>query len=547
MELHITLGPRREHSGRIYQQLLDAILDGRLREGDRLPATRTLATNLAISRTTVALAYERLVAEGYLAGRIGAGTYVRDAGRPAGGGRAARATGAGGAEPDHAAGPRPRAIWDTLPAYDTTVEPGVRYAFAIGLPDISLFPFETWRRLVARELRTARLGTGDYTEPAGLPELRAAIARHYGVSRGLRASPEDVVVTHGAQQAIDLVGRVLIDPGTTVAVEDPGYPPARHAFASMGARVVGVPVDASGLVVDALPSAARIVYVTPSHQFPLGVAMSPARRAALLTWARRRGAVIIEDDYDSEFRFREARERNTQHSREARERNTQHSREARERNSQRRREGSESERPLQPIHSVDRSGSVIYVGTFSKTMFPALRLGFLIAPPSLRSALQSAKQLADWHTDTVSQAALARFIDEGLLARHIRRAARHYAKRRAMVLSWLRTQEHRLEVMPASAGLHLTALVAGDEPVDVPAAVQSAAGAGVIIRSIASFYGDRVLREGIMLGYGGIPTDRIPAGLRHLEAALAGPRDDWTGSAGNPVTRRGGRAGESSA
>src|SRR5690606_7029127 len=154
---------------------------------------------------------------------------------------------------------------------------------------------------------------------------RQAIARHYGVSRGLRASPDDVVVTHGAQQAIDLVGRVLVEPGTTVAMEDPGYPPARNAFVSMGARVVGVPVDTSGLIVDALPSSARIVYVTPSHQFPLGVAMSPQRRTALLAWARRRGAVIVEDDYDSELRF--------------------------------------TDRPLQPIHSVDRSGHVIYIGT----------------------------------------------------------------------------------------------------------------------------------------------------------------------------------------
>jgi GntR family transcriptional regulator/MocR family aminotransferase len=538
VELHITLGPRREHATRIYQQLLEAILDGRLREGDRLPATRVLAEQLAVSRTTVSVAYERLVAEGYLKGRVGDGTYVRHAGLPdprrepstsggraaasrderrrgdasrggerggrAGAGRGDAGTGRGdagasgrrigaprgGAPPADAGapggestdGPRPRPVWDTLPLSDTTVAPGIRYAFAIGLPDIGLFPFQAWRRLVGRELRVGALGTGDYTEPAGLLALRAAIARHYGVTRGLRASPDDVVVTQGAQQAIDLVSRVLIEPGTVVAMEDPGYPPARNAFASMGARVVGVPVDESGIVVDALPDSARVVYVTPSHQFPLGVAMSPQRRAALLAWARRCGAVIVEDDYDSEFRF--------------------------------------TDRPLQPIHSVDRSGCVVYVGTFSKTMFPALRLGFLVAPPSLRTALRTAKQLCDWHTDAVSQAALARFIDEGLLARHIRRAARHYARRRELVLSWLRTQAPRLVTMPGSAGLHVTALVAPGEDLDASTAVRRAAAAGVLVRSVAPFYVDSPARAGIMLGYGGIGPDRITSGLPRLEAAL---------------------------
>jgi GntR family transcriptional regulator/MocR family aminotransferase len=473
MDLHITLGPRGEHATRIYRDLLDAILDGRLSAGTRLPATRALATQLAVSRTTVGLAYERLVAEGYLTAQVGAGTFVTHPSSPP-------------IRPQSmdrpAEGPRPRAVWATLPLSDTTVEPGVRYAFAIGLPDIGLFPFETWRRLVSRELRTGSLGTGDYGEPAGTPALRAAIARHYGVSRGLRASPEDVIVTQGAQQAIDLVGRVLIDPGTVVAVEDPGYPPARHVFASMGARVVGVPVDSEGLVVEALPRSARVVYVTPSHQFPLGIAMSPARRTALLAWARRHGAVVIEDDYDSEYRF--------------------------------------SQRPLQPIHSIDRSGSVVYVGTFSKTMFPAVRLGFLIAPPSLRTALRTAKQLTDWHTDPVSQAALAHFIDDGLLARHIRRAARHYATRREEILRWLATRTDRLEVLASSAGLHLTALVKPGTSADVEKAVRSANAAGVLVRPLAPFHVDTAARDGFMLGFGAIPADRVAAGLRHLSTLL---------------------------
>jgi GntR family transcriptional regulator/MocR family aminotransferase len=482
MDLHINLGVRGEHATRIYRQLLDAILDGRLREGTRLPASRTLADQLAVSRTTVALAYERLVAEGYLDGRVGAGTFVaRDVCLQS----TVRST-RGAQASEVLPGPLPRALWESVPLWDTTVAPGVRYAFGIGLPDVGLFPFEEWRRLVARALRVGAVGTGDYDEPAGLLSLRAAIARHFGVTRGLRAMPEDVVVTRGAQQAIDLVARVLVDPGATVVMEDPGYPPIRNTFAAAGARIVGVPVDNEGLVVDALPTPARLVYVTPSHQFPLGVAMSPARRAALLAWARRHGAVVVEDDYDSEFRF--------------------------------------TDRPLQPLHSIDRSSSVVYIGTFSKTMFPALRLGFLIAPPSLRTAVRTAKQLTDWHTDTVSQAALAQFIDDGLLARHIRRAARHYAARRAAIESWLATQPDLLEPLPASAGLHVTALIRPrqgvDVEVDVEEAVRRASAAGVLVRSVEPFHVDTPARPGVMLGYGAIPEQRIPAGLAILAAAL---------------------------
>jgi GntR family transcriptional regulator/MocR family aminotransferase len=195
--------------------------------------------------------------------------------------------------------------------------------------------------------------------------------------------------------------------------------------------------------------------------------------------------VVVEDDYDVEYRF--------------------------------------TDRPLQPMHSIDRSGSVVYVGTFSKTLFPALRLGFLIAPPSLRTALRTAKQLTDWHTDTVSQAALANFIDEGQLARHIRRAGRHYAARRAQILSWLSAQGGRLEAYPSMAGLHLTALVRPGSVPDVSAAVDHAAAGGVIIRSVAPFHVDTAVRDGLMLGYGAIPTDRVRVGLRRLAAALESP------------------------
>jgi GntR family transcriptional regulator/MocR family aminotransferase len=235
----------------------------------------------------------------------------------------------------------------------------------------------------------------------------------------VRAGADDVLVTQGAQQAFDLIGRVLIDPGTIVAVEEPGYPPVRELFQSLGARVMGVPVDDEGLDLSALPRSARLVYVTPSHQFPLGVPMSLSRRAGLLAWAERRNAVVIEDDYDSEFRF----------------------------------EG----RPLEPLQSLDRGGRVIYVGSFSKIMLPALRLGFMVAPASLQPALRNAKRLSDWHGDLPTQAALGRFIDQGLLARHVRKALRDYAARRAQILVGIeRDFSHWLRLVPSAAGLHVS-------------------------------------------------------------------------------------------
>ncbi|MPY86939.1 MAG: aminotransferase class I/II-fold pyridoxal phosphate-dependent enzyme [Luteitalea sp.] len=282
---------------------------------------------------------------------------------------------------------------------------------------------------------------------------------------------------------ICLIGRVLISQSTCVAVEEPGYPQARRLFRSLGASVVGVPVDDEGLNVDAIPGNARLVYVTPSHQFPLGTAMSLQRRTALLAWAERRGAVVIEDDYDSEFRF----------------------------------EG----RPLDPIQSLDRTGRVIYVGSFSKVLLPTLRLGFLVAPVSLQPALLAAKQLTDWHGEWATQAALARFIDQGLLARHIRRVAREYANRYAQIADSL---EHRfggwLRSIPAAAGLHVAADVRPGTSVDVARAVRRAEARGVRVGTLSDFYAGTPVRAGLVIGFGAIPTLRIDEGMRRLAASF---------------------------
>jgi GntR family transcriptional regulator/MocR family aminotransferase len=473
VEFHVSLAGRGDLTTRIYRQLLDAVLDGRLRPRERLPATRELAARLGVSRNTVSAAYDRLTAEGFLVGRVGAGTFVGE--QPVARDRL-RIAPADGAV-------RPRPFWRTVPS-EPVPDPAVpRFDFRAGSPDPRLFPLETWRRLVAGELRSSAVRTSGHSEPAGHAGLRAAIARYVGVSRSVRAGADDVLVTQGAQQALDLVGRVLIEPGACVAVEEPGYPLVRLLFGSLGARVTGVPVDAEGLVVAALPADARLVYVTPSHQFPLGTPMSPARRSALLTWAADHDAVVVEDDYDSEYRF--------------------------------------AGRPLEPLQSLDRAGRVVYVGSFSKTLLPALRVGFLVAPASLLPALRSAKQLTDRHGDPTTQGALARFVDEGLLARHVRRTTREYATRRATVLAALRERfADLLRPVDSIAGLHLCARLAPGLPVDVGWALADARANGVAVDSLAAYCAQEPAQPGLVIGYGLVRAAEIDEGLRRLAESI---------------------------
>ncbi len=471
MDLHVNLRSRRDLAGQIYRELRAAILDGRLRRGERVPPTRELARRLEVSRNTVSAAYEWLTAEGLLAGRTRAGSFVQGE-APTGGGRKGRSP---------VVRLRARAIWSTLPD-PRAPEPELAHDFRVGIPDTALFPFEAWRRLMARQLRAASMPA--FSEAAGHPGLREAVARHVGVARGVRATAEDVLVTHGTQQALDLIGRVLIEPGACVAVEEPGYPPARLLFQSLGARVVPVPVDAEGLDVGALPDETRLVYVTPSHQFPLGMPMSPARRTALVDWAKRRDAVVIEDDYDSEFRF--------------------------------------GGRPLETLHGLDRSGRVIYVGSFSKVMLPSLRLGFLIAPPSIQRELRLALYVSDRHTQLPAQGALARFIDEGLLARHIRKMRREYEHRHERILERLTWDfGDWLQPLPSVAGLHLSATFrAGSRRMEQDVVARAKA-AEVGLVALSRYYASTPVRPGLVLGYGAVATARIDEGLRRLRTCVS--------------------------
>jgi GntR family transcriptional regulator/MocR family aminotransferase len=472
VDVHISLGPVGDRADRVYRGLADAIIEGRLRPGDTLPPTRELARQLEVSRTTITVAYDRLLAEGFTIARVGSGTFVAPV---------REATGLRRAPRGREVAPRP--IWAGRGDLPTTHVPAA-YDFAIGVPDARLFPLQRWRRNVARELQPGAAVLGGYDDPRGHRPLRSAIARHIGLSRAVRAGEEDVIVTSGAQQAFDLVTRVLVAPGDTVAVEEPGYPPVRALLESQGARVVGVRVDVDGMVVSEIPARAKLVYTTPSHQFPMGVRTSLARRRELLAWAAAVNGVILEDDYDSEFRY--------------------------------------GDRSLDPLQSLDRAGRVVYVGTFSKTLLPGLRVGFLVAPESLHDALVAAKRLVDWHTDTVTQAALANLIDDGSFAAHVRRVGRIYGERRERILDGIPRELSRwLGVVPSAAGLHLVAEFLPGVLLSGPAVTAAAAAAGVGIQSIEPFATAPGAARGLVLGFGVIEASHIDDGLGRLATVLA--------------------------
>jgi GntR family transcriptional regulator/MocR family aminotransferase len=466
----------------VYEGLRGEILAGRLGPGSRLPSSRALASDLGVSRTTVMLAYDQLLAEGYVTGRVGSGTYVA-AELPDATLRPAAPVPAAEAPPAEARlaayGERLRALGVIPPA-----RPGaVRYDFRYGLPPVEEFPHETWRRLLARRTRGASLASLRYGPPEGYEPLRVAIAGYLHRSRAVACRPEQVVVVNGSQQALDLTARVLLDAGDTVVLEEPHYQGARKVFQAAGARLVAVEVDGDGLDVTRLPeaaAAARLAYVTPSHQFPTGATMTLARRLELLRWAERRGVFVLEDDYDSEFRY----------------------------------EG----RPVESVQGLDRAGRVIYVGTFSKVMYPALRVGYMVLPEQLVEPFVKAKWLADRHTPTLEQQALADFIGEGHFERHLRRSRTRNASRRRVLLEAL--AEHlgdAVEVRGANAGVHLVAWLRDMEPAGADALADRAWAAGVGVYPVApSYYLNSPGRAGLLMGYASLNERDIRAGVKRL-------------------------------
>ncbi len=478
----------------LYQQLYialrDGILGGRLPAGVRLPSTRTLAEELRVSRNTVVNAFGQLLAEGYLEGRVGNGTYVSHT-LPDDLLRASVETvKASSNTPNGRHISRRGALLARTPAC-ALHDFGAARAFRTGVPALDEFPRDVWARITDRHWRSVRFERLSYGEAGGYPPLRQAIAAYLAAARAVQCDPRQVIVVNGSQQALDLAARILLDPGDYAWMEEPGYMGARGALISAGARVIPVPVDSEGLNVvagiartDQCGAKARLVYVSPSHQYPLGVTMSLARRLALLEWASRAGAWILEDDYDSEYRY--------------------------------------ASRPLAALQSLDSENRVIYFGTFSKVLFPALRLGYMVVPPDLVEAFIAARALVDRHSPTVEQIVLADFITEGHFTRHIRRMRALYSERQATLVETARRElAGLLDVCPAEAGMHLVGWL--PEGVDDRAAAARAAALGVEVGPLSAYGVEPTglgRQGGLLLGYAHLDAEEIRSSVRKLAEAL---------------------------
>jgi GntR family transcriptional regulator/MocR family aminotransferase len=443
-----------------------AILDGTLAEGTRLPATRDLAHELRVSRNCVVNAFRYLAAQGLVTSRTGAGTHVAPLPQ-----LRARV-------PPSTRSRRGRA--GRLASIVTDVSTGTAGAFRPGVPAIDLFPLRAWRAIVARQWRNP-MPLLAYGGATGLQSLREAIAAHIGAARGVRCTPEQVLIVNGAQQAIDLAARVLLDPGDAVCVEEPCYPGARSAFAATGARVVPSPLDDEGLIVAAARERSpkpRLVYVTPSHQYPIGSTMSLARRQELVAWCAESGAWILEDDYGSELRH-------------------------------------DGQRELPAVHALARNAAVIYTGTFSHLLAPSLRLGFAVVPHDLLRAFQVVAALAGRGPSTIEQAALAEFIADGHLERHLRRQRSAYAEREALLVSHLRALDAVESIHGLGAGSHL--VVRLKKGIDESRVAKLAAANGIEV----PFAGDYGNARGLILGYGSTDAKAIRDGMSVLAAAIS--------------------------
>lgn len=471
----------------VYDGLRRAILEGFLRAGQRVPSTRALAAELGISRLPVLSAYEQLLHEGYLEGRVGSGTYVSaglpdDSLRPARPARRVATVARPGRRAAASRAPRPR-------------DDGGMRPFRVSLPALDAFPHALWARLVARQAHRLSPVHMAYGDPAGVGALRAAVAEHLRTFRGVRCEAEHILITSGSQAALRLCAAVLVAAGDRVGIEDPGYPGARTALSATGGTLVPVPVDDEGIDVEALEparrsSAMRVACVTPSHQYPLGVAMSAARRVALLDWAARHDAWILEDDYDSEYRY--------------------------------------VSRPLGALQGMDPRGRVIYIGTFSKVLFPALRVGYMVVPPSLWDRFLGAREALDIFSPTLYQLALANFLGEGHFVRHVRRMRGVYLARRQALLDGLaRDCSSKLTVLNADAGLHVATLLRGG--VRDEAVVARMAERGLTATALSPCYTGPARRHGLLLGFGGSDEATLRAATRDLGAVLG---DDAAGGHG---------------
>jgi GntR family transcriptional regulator/MocR family aminotransferase len=451
-----------------YQQIYDgyrtAILSGLLRPGERLPSTRALATELGISRLPAVYAFEQLLHEGYIEGRAGSGTYVKQSIPD----ELATADTSQAAPKTHA----------RLPASDRARLAPLR----VSLPALDRFPVALWSKLVAKHAKQFTVEQMAYGDPAGYVPLREAVADYLRTARAVRCEADQVLIVSGSQMALQITALSVLGRGSTVCIEEPGYPGAHTALARGGTRIVPVPVDDEGIDVDALAAKGRkvrAVYVTPSHQYPLGVSMTASRRLALLEWARRTDAWIIEDDYDSEYRY--------------------------------------ASRPLGALQGIDAS-RVIYIGTFSKVLFPSLRLGYVVVPRSLIDDFTNHRESIDLFSPVLEQAVLAEFLREGHFGRHLRRMRALYEKRRDALVRGLREHVEGLTPHNSDAGLHVTTFL--PKGLDDEIIVRELARRGVEATALSTCYVGENVKSGLVLGFGGASERRIIAACKTLGEVL---------------------------
>lgn len=469
----------------VYEAYRKAIVDGSVRPGQRVPSTRVLALELGISRIPVLSAYAQLLAEGYFESRVGSGTVVSRS-LPY---RAAVPSPANGPAKKGERGRRPVSKrCSILPSAEGFYRRRGFGAFSVSQVSCEHFPVQVWNSLVTSRSRGLHAKALDYGDPMGSKRLREALATHLRTARGVRCEAQQIMVVSGSQQGLEITARVLLDPGERVWMEEPGYNFARSVFAFMGCHLVPVPVDAEGLNVAAGVKKcrdARAVLVTPSHQYPLGVTMSASRRLQLLDWAERHHSWIIEDDYDSEYRYESM--------------------------------------PVTSLQGLDRNSCVVYIGTFSKVLFPSLRLGYIVIPTDLVERFLAARFAMDIGPPTFHQEVLADFICEGHFSRHIRRMRLLYAERRsALIESLCAEMGPSVDVAGAQAGMHLSIILQGVADRDV---AERAAAENLWLVPLSRFYAEKTaVRQGFILGFGSTPVNEIPDAVRKMRALLVSSR-----------------------
>jgi GntR family transcriptional regulator/MocR family aminotransferase len=464
-------------SGEIYRTLRAAILDGALVAGERLPSSRQAAVAYGVSRGLIEDVFVRLCDEQFLVRSVGRGTFVTS--------HASQLTGARRNDSESRTRSRPSRRGHVLSTHAACREPDILRPFNAGIADAAEFPWRIWQRLQYRAIRELQQGALSFADPRGCLQLRFAMSRYLAQFRGIRCEPNQVLIFNSSQQALTAIALLLLERGDSVWLEDPGYPGARAAFSIAGAAVHAVPVDDEGIQVECgqrhCPRA-RLVYVTPAHQYPTGTVLSLQRRLALLEWAAHRRAWVVEDDYDGEFRYQG--------------------------------------QPLMPLRSIDRHSRVIFLGTLSKSMFVALRLAFIVVPEELVEPLANVRTQLDGFTPPVPQMAMSLFMDEGYFSSHLRHMRTIYGSKCAVLTDGLRPLEKLgWRCQGDGAGMHL--VITHRDGRYVRRVAQTS---GLDVASLDSYRAAHTKEDGLVLRFGGLRITDIERGCRQLVSAAQMPQ-----------------------